>query len=92
MKTTIFTCDRCKKEVEKLEEVGAGRRVKSYGYGGGERMEACQFLAEWCLECCIEMGITKLWKESPTPPFPIQPPPTLEDMIREIIREERGNG
>ena len=89
MRKTILTCDRCKKEVETLVEVGAGRRVKSYGDDSRERMEVCQFLAEWCLECCIEMGITKPWKESPAQP--IQPPSTLEDMIREIIREEIEN-
>ena len=89
MRKTILTCDRCKKEVETLVEVGAGRRVKSYGDDSRERMEVCQFLAEWCLECCIEMGITKPGKESLTLPF--QPPPTLEDMVREIIREEIEN-
>ena len=89
MRKTILTCDRCKKEVEKLEEVGAGRRVKSYGDDSRERMEVCQVLAEWCLECCIEMGIAAPCKESPA--IPIRPPPTLEDMVREIIREEIEN-
>ena len=34
MKKTILTCDRCKKEVAALLEVGAGLRSYSYGpYG-----------------------------------------------------------
>ncbi len=93
MRETILTCDRskCRKKVDELFEVGAGKRVQHYGssYGssrGGNRFEVNQLVAEWCLDCCIEMGIAKPCKESSAKS--IQPSPTLEDMIREIIREE----
>jgi len=90
MRETILTCDRCRKKVDNLSEVGAGIRSLHYGsYGGGDTYVVHQFGAEWCLECCIEMGIAKPRKESSAQP--IQPFPTLEDMIREIIREEVEN-
>jgi hypothetical protein len=89
MKKTILTCDRCKKEVSELIEVGAGKRevhYNSYSYGGGNMYRLYQLSAEWCLDCCIEMHIAEPRKESEAKP--IQPPPTLEDFIREIIRKE----
>lgn len=86
MKKTILTCDRCKKEVEKLIEVGAGERSYNRHYGGGDTYELYQLAAEWCLDCCIKMHIANPCEKSGAQP--IQPPPTLEDMIREIIREE----
>lgn len=92
MRKTILTCDRCEKEVEKLIEVGAGERKHRYGssYGTGTPYyEVYQLDAEWCLDCCIEMGIAQPCKEVKAQP--IQPLPTLEDMIREIIREEIDN-
>jgi len=91
MRKTILTCDRCKKEVDKLSEVGAGIRSHQYSSYGitGDAYVVHQLGAEWCLDCCIEMGIAKPCKESSAQP--IQPSPTLEDMIREIIREELEN-
>lgn len=91
MRKTILTCDRCKKEVKDLVEVGAGKRsIQYYSFSpSGTTYELFQLSAEWCLACCIEMGIAQPCKESKAQP--IQPPPTLEDMIREIIREEIDN-
>lgn len=89
MRETILTCDRCKEKVEKLIEVGAGERSHHYSMsygGGGDIYTVYQLSAEWCLDCCIEMHIAEPCKKSQAQP--IQPPPTLEDMIREIIREE----
>ena len=85
MRITILTCDRCKKEAENLIEVGAGERHHQYSYGRPGGYDFYQLFAEWCLNCCIEMGIAKPTKDSPKP---IEPQPTLEDFIREIIREE----
>jgi len=88
MRETILTCDRCKLKVDNLHDVGAGRRIKhqsSYG-ASGNTMEVTQLTAEWCTSCCIEMHIVKPVDTSKA--LPLETPPTLEDMIREIIREE----
>lgn len=91
MKQEIFTCDRCKKVVPKendLTEVGAGKREQYYGSSfSGERYEVRQFVSEWCIDCCKEFGLVISNRE--TPPKP--PRTTLEDMIREIVREEMEN-
>jgi hypothetical protein len=88
MQKTILTCDRCKKEVDKLYEVGAGARSEYSGqyHPGGREYRVYQLLAEWCLKCCIEMHIVQPVKGSDAKP--LATPPTLEDMIREIVREE----
>ncbi len=87
MRKEILTCDRCKKDVDRLIIVGAGERSycpNSFDSGGEYRVY--QLAAEWCLDCCIEMGFANPVKSSPA--VPITPPSTLEDIIREIIREE----
>ena len=87
MRTTILTCDRCKKEVDVLIEVGAGiRHCSSSRYSTLVGYDIYQLQAEWCLNCCFEMSITQPSQDSPQPI--IEPQPTLEDFIREIIREE----
>jgi len=89
MRKTILTCDRCKLKVDELIEVGAGRRSRSYGLsyaGSGTTMEVVQLTAEWCFDCCIKMHITRPHATSAA--IPLETPPTIEDMIREIIREE----
>lgn len=44
----------------------------------------------WCDKCCDEVGLSNIHRLSQ--PMPYDPaPPTLEDMLREIIREEIGN-
>ncbi len=72
MKQEIFTCDRCKKVIKTaadLTEVGAGKREHSYNRcSGGSSYTFYQLFADWCLECCIEVGIAKKDKS-----FPINP-------------------
>ena len=90
MRQVILTCDRCKKVVDKLEEVGAGKRSVSSSYhGGGTTCNVYQLWAEWCIDCCVEMHIIEPNKNSEAKP--VQPPPTLEDIVREIVREEIQN-
>ena len=86
MKKTILTCDRCRKEVDHLENVGAGRRDHSY-VTNIERV--WQVPAEWCIPCCIEVGFAK--EDPEIPAKPIVPFPTLEEIIREMVREEIQN-
>jgi hypothetical protein len=41
----------------------------------------------WCGSCCEQIGLSRVTRVSaPKPDAP--PPPTIEDMLRDIIREE----
>lgn len=83
----IQTCDRCNRSgsPEEIQLRGIFVRVGTnlHDYGGAQQCN--NFCAQWCDNCVREVGI---WPPSPTSPPPIHPPPTLEDMIREIVREE----
>jgi len=90
MKKTILTCDRCKKEVAALLEVGAGLRSYSYGpYGPTATWKVSgQLHQEWCRPCCEEVGfITSSYGKKEDKKEEVQPP-TMEDLIREMIRSE----
>ncbi len=88
MKTTTYKCDRCGAEDTtnkiNLDRVGVfvGHYERSYTFGLEPKVELTQ---EWCLDCRIKTGLTP----APTsqPPAEVSPV-TLEDMIREMMREE----
>ena len=88
MRKTILTCDRCKKDVEELIPVGAGKRDYHYSSYGRDMESVWQVSAEWCLPCCIELGFAQA---NPKIPAEKTPDPNLEDLIREIVREEISN-
>lgn len=85
--TTIYTCDRCKKadsSSEFLSRVSVS--VAQPGYQ--QRWLAIPPSSEWCRACLDEVGIkaraTNLPHDEPRQPAP----PSLEDVIREIVRSE----
>jgi hypothetical protein len=88
MKTTTYKCDRCG-----VEDT-TGEIILQYVFVGcGEYLSDAKKRAqsvEWCLKCRIETGLI-----SPLPKMPdikpIEPAPTLEEMIREIVRDEIQN-
>lgn len=93
MKTTTYKCDRCGREntvdyhttereldLETIS-VGTGKYHYDKSHRGGQ---------EWCKKCRIEVGIDSPEKAMPEA-VPLDPLPTLEDMIREIVREEIQN-
>jgi hypothetical protein len=92
MKKEIYTCDRCKKDVEKsdLSYCAVGVVSPSYGSCG---QQAYNFLndqlyrkKDLCRTCLDELGIVLPEKEKKKP----EPEkyPTLDELIREMIREE----
>lgn len=90
MRKTILTCDRCKKEVETLLEVGAGLRNLNYhSFGPGATWHITgQLQEEWCRPCCEEVGfVTASYGKKEDKKGEV-PPPTIEDLIREMIRSE----
>lgn len=92
----IRVCDRCQKTAETNEEVSAlavssisvGRRIHYSSYQDSEVYPASEeWSGEWCAACCREVGVFEILALEQKPPEG-QPVPTLEDMIRELVRQE----
>jgi len=76
---TTYTCDRCKQESD------------VYGWLNTISVSITRYpqhTAEWCDDCVIALGVvlpSTLGRGHAQAP---QPAPTIEDMIREIVRSE----
>lgn len=85
MRVQTVTCDRCKTDLSVEAQ-------KTYGQVWDvevrfTRTKTSLMKAEWCRTCCVEMGI--LGDEAERAKVnPVEPKPTIEDFIREIVREE----
>lgn len=80
---TIISCDRCKKEFGDRKDM---KVVSAYvGTYAGFESAFRSFTQDWCHSCLNEFGLPADYKEKPSMPVP---GPSLEDMIREIIRQE----
>lgn len=87
MKITTYTCDRCGESDQDnkigLEKVGVF--VGKYQHYG----KNCEYIQEWCQKCLLRTGLQTERNSGPTSiTDKILPPPTLEDLVREIVREE----
>lgn len=81
---TIYTCDRCKAEQDTSNQLWhVGISLKYYNQTRTERSAHHEQL--WCRQCCANVGIAFV-PERQLSTTPAEP--TLEDMIREIIRQE----
>lgn len=90
---TEFTCDRCG---EKADIEGGGPRtwllaallsstpIPTSGY----QCVTKRYDAEWCDKCARLSGLLPLTPELTEAESPPPPEPTLEDLIRQIVREE----
>jgi hypothetical protein len=87
MKTTTYKCDRCGAEDTDNQ---IGLNFIKVGYGQYITDASCRPMVEWCHKCRIETGLQKPSEKMPGVK-PGEPPPTLEEMIREIVREEMEN-
>jgi hypothetical protein len=87
MQTTIYKCDKCGVEDTtneiKLDRVGifVGNYERRYSWGNGIKVEVTK---EWCEKCRIAAGLIAKPKSLTVEVTPI----TLEDMLREMMREE----
>ena len=88
MKTTTYKCDKCgaedtTNEID-LERVGVfvGSYERSYSFCVCE--PKIQLTQDWCKDCRHKYGLIPAIKESKVEITPL----TLEDMVREMIREE----
>ena len=87
--TTTYTCDRCKNSA--IDDprflvhvrVDCGDPYSQSGYSPAKT--AGQM---WCADCLVSMGLiwpSNIGRDNATAPIP---PPTLEEVIRDIIRDE----
>ena len=87
MITTTYKCDRCGHEQAdntQMWNVWIGYACLPYTRGYGTTTGVRDSL--WCRPCMETMKV--LGAEREDPKAPVVPPPTLEETIREIIREE----
>ena len=97
---TIYKCDRCDHEQEVLDssyETHGRKEGRQFwtirlSYKGGIHSNASGYhskdlTAHWCRTCMAEMGMLEVNDEKEKVPQP-DPAPTLEDFLREIVREE----
>ena len=84
MKTMTFKCDKCGEECSGKDTI----RLESVGVFWGSFMPHAKSVCksqDWCLICRKKIGAVSAVNGVPPATFV---PPTLEDMIREIVREE----
>jgi len=86
MITTIYKCDRCGKEQytpEQMWEVGVVYKHIHYASSSSEKYPYQTKL--WCRACVETLGILPIKEGAPDE----TQPPTFEDLIREIVRDEQ---
>ena len=86
MITTIRTCDRCKKEVEEKDQLwNIAINYQCYPKPAESYLPP---KVQWCRPCMEEMGLLgEKFQSTVHNPIP-SPAPTLEELVREIVREE----
>jgi len=78
---TTYTCDRCghsQKTSDQMWEVGFAYRSR---HGGSYTIQAPSW---WCRGCLEHFDVLP----ATTPLDPPPTPPTLEDLIRELVQDE----
>lgn len=90
MITTTYKCDRCGVEQPTHEQMWEIIfHFRPFDKRPYQAMQYMPATALWCRNCCeLYPQMLKKKEETPTP----APPPTLEDLLREVIREEVDNG
>lgn len=81
---TVYTCDRCKKRVNEPRDfytIGLywDSYIQHYRFNTTNHVSKMQ---HWCRDCIELFGLTR---SIPQRVAPIQPQPTLEDFIKELI-------
>ena len=88
---TTYTCDRCGHTHETTDKIytvvlfvkeGPGAYLSNYDFPSRRR--------DWCLDCVSAFQLLPpKWNAPKVPDAPS--PPTIEDIIREIVRDEVSN-
>lgn len=92
---TTYTCDKCgRTEDHQSFLFKLSTSVDKYQYSyriettHKQAFHAKPVQTDWCGECCAKLGLAELI-DAPKAEEP-SPPMSMEDFIREIIREEIG--
>lgn len=78
MKVITYTCDRCKAS-DTTNKIDINDVTVTVLYRNNAKMKA-----DWCRKCLNEVGLNESIPEVKR----IEPAPTIEDIIREIVRQE----
>lgn len=80
---TTHSCDRCNKttELNELWSVGVSVTTKVYG----DQYATDKIKADWCRNCCDALNLIV---PKPKKSEPATAQPSLEDVVREIVRQE----
>ena len=92
MIVTTYTCDRCGHDQttdEQMWQIGIWLNHFGGRYGPSREPSNIQL---WCRDCIESLGLLPQAGGAKDAPPPPDPPPTLEDMIREIARQEMAPG
>ena len=92
MQTVTHECDRCHAKAITNDEVCALdlRGVKLEIVSSVNLYENFTWRSEWCQACRTQIRVEELdkRKDKPQVQTPVEPQPSLEDMVREIVRQE----
>lgn len=82
MQTITYTCDRCKAAdtTNAIDIIPINITLFQF--------KSVVKSAEWCRRCLNEVGLNSSMPKIPT----IEPPLSVEDIIREIVKEEINHG
>ena len=85
---TLYVCEKCKKESEDFKAYALVSLIVNgwntyYPHGFGNTVYNKQ--EHWCIDCLKTVGVFLVFEERKAAEFK---EPTLEDMIRQIVREE----
>ena len=83
MYETMITCDCCKKSSKQNAKDGMQLWAIKIMCGSNT-----PYQVDWCRECCIKASIFPAYNSEDKKIVPAQPPPTLEDLVRQIVQEE----
>lgn len=89
--TTIFTCDHCKETAVDQQDFLTEVRVQlasPYGYRGDGFTTSNVPPAAWCKRCLVKFGLVHVGNTHLPAAAAPAVPPTLEEVLRAIIREE----
>jgi len=97
MQQTTITCDRCGESW--IKGSNTARQLWRVGIQLGclAPVSTCSgptcrndLTAEWCRECVVKAGLIGQTWPTGKQVTPDDPAPTLDDLIREIVRDEAG--
>ena len=86
---TTVTCDRCNAVIAEKEQVWRIVLIFACAPSWPSTSGSTSRSADWCRDCMLLMHL--LGDGTPQEDVvPVQPAPTMEDYVREIVREEMG--